>query len=430
MHRKSSLFKRNYMLLIFEGAAFMGGVGFFSSATVVPVFINMMTHSKFLVGLTVTLGSFFTYFFRLLVGPYVPYIRNHAKFTTVVMFICRPLTLLPAICLFLGWDTLAVVTLIVSYSIVWAADGIVVPPWSEVLANTIDEDRHGRLLGTQMLLGGFASIGAGALINIFLNNPAADMRIAFAWIFLFGGLLFTLSCFMMALTENAHREYRTGKVDFGAYYRDLPKYLTLEKDNTRTMFLQLILMFAGMCTPFIILFAGDSLGLSTGASATLILLQSIGTPIGGWMWGLLCDKIGAAAGLKLAALNIFAVAALPLAALALPGLPAMVLIAPVMFLVGISGGMWTCYYLYTVQAVRPESRPACLVLSSLISLPATFSGVIGGALSERFGFTALFAVCIVITLAGLALSLTIRPIPAVVAERRAEEERSRNAGAS
>ena len=158
--QKSKLeqYKRNYFLLMLEGAFFMGGVGFFSSSTVIPVFIDMMTHSKQLVGLTITLGSFLTYFGRLIIGPFMPHVKNHARFVTIIMFICRPLTILPAVFIFTGQYLAAVVALMFSYAVVWLADGIVVPGWSEVLANTIDEGRQGRMLGMQMLLGGLASM--------------------------------------------------------------------------------------------------------------------------------------------------------------------------------------------------------------------------------------------------------------------------------
>ncbi len=415
MQRKSDRFKRNYVLMMLEGAFFMGGLGFFSSSTVIPVFIDMMTHSKQIVGMTISLGSFLMMFSRIVIGPYVPHIKNHARFSTVLMFLCRPLTMIPAIFLFTGHDAMALFSLILAYSIMWASDGLLVLPWSEVLANTVDGDTHGRLLGTQMLLGGMASIGAGVLINVFLRTPALDMRIAFAWIFLLGGFLMTLSCFMMAFTENAHQPYKTGKIDWIGYFRKLPRYLTLEKDVSRVMVLQLILMFSAMCMPFIILFAGESLGISGGSSANLILIQLVGVPIGGWLWGQVCDRLGCVTGLKLAAFNFILVGLLPLLALLLGGNPVFILL-PAMFLGGISGGVWTCYFIYTVQAARPESRSICLVLSSIVTLPGTFSGFIAGFISDKIGYVPLFVSCSCIALLGLAFSFSIRQVDTVVQE--------------
>lgn len=419
---KSALYKRNYLLLVLEGSFFMGGIGFFSSSTVIPVFIDMMTHSKQLVGLTIALGSFFTYFGRLIIGPYMPHVKNHARFATVLMFICRPQTLFPAFFIFTGHYLAAVFVLIFSYAFVWAADGLVVPPWSEVLANTVDEERHGRLLGMQMLLGGLASIGAGALINIFLRDPSLDIKIAFGWIFLIGGILLTASCFMMALTENAPRAYKTGKVDIKGYYKLLPRYLKIEKDNTRMLTVQLMFMVAGMCTPFIILFAGERLGMPNGMSGILILVQSIGVPLGGWLWGQICDRLGCVTGIKLAGVNIFLIALLPLFALVLNGISPMFIMAPVMFLAGVGSGVWTCYYVYTVQVVRSESRSACLVLSSIVTLPATFSSYLAGFISDKFGFITLFVICIGLALLGIVFSFRLRPIKMVIEEREKEEE--------
>jgi MFS family permease len=415
---KSQQYKRNYLLLALEGSFFMGGIGFFSSSTVVPVFIDMMTQSKQLVGLTLTLGAFLAYFGRLIIGPFMPHVKNHARFVAVIMFICRPLTILPALFIFTGNHLAAVFALMFSYAVVWFADGLVVPGWSEVLANTVDEKRQGGLLGTQMFLGGLGSIGAGVLINVFLSNPKLDMKVAFGWIFLIGALLLTLSCFMMSLAENAPTPYKTGKVDIKGYYKELPKYLKTEKDYTRMMIVQLMIMSASMCIPFTILFARGKLGVPDNMTAALILIQSIGVPLGGWLWGQVCDRFGPVTGVRLAAVNIMLIATLPLFTIILSGINPMFIMVPTMFLGGVSGGVWSCNYIYTVQVVRPEARSACLVISSIITLPITFSSYLAGFISERFGFVSLFVICIGITIMAFIASYRIRPVNTIIEERK------------
>jgi len=420
---KSAIYRRNYALLILEGSFFTGGTGFFNAATIIPVFIDMMTGSKSLVGLTITLGSFFSYFCRLLIGPFLPYVKNHARFTARIMFLTRPLTLLPAFFLFSGHDLASVITLVIAYCAIWIADGLVVPPWTEVMANTVDEERHGRLLGTQVLVGGMASIGAGAMVSFFLQNPDINMRSAFGWIFLMGGTLFTVSCIMMAFTENAPAPYKTGRIDFAGYYRKLPRYLKTEKDNTRMLVLQLIFTAAGMGTPFIILFACEVPGITEADSALLILAQSVGIPVGGWLWGQICDRLGCDAGLKLAGVNYVLIAVLPLLAFVAAGVNPLLILIPVMFLAGISNGTWTCYYVYTVQVVRPEARSACMVLSSIVTLPGTFANGLAGFICDRFGYIPLFITCLLIALTGTAFSFGIKP-PRTVLKKRGEKERN------
>jgi hypothetical protein len=114
---KTALYKRNFWLLALEGTFFMGAQGFFSASTIIPVFVNMMTGDKKLVGLTITLGSFFMYFGRLLIGPLVPHIKNHARFCTFIMFLTRPFMLLPALFIFAGQAKASVFALMVSYTI-------------------------------------------------------------------------------------------------------------------------------------------------------------------------------------------------------------------------------------------------------------------------------------------------------------------------
>jgi predicted MFS family arabinose efflux permease len=243
------------------------------------------------------------------------------------------------------------------------------------------------------------------------------MKIAFGWIFLIGGILLAMSCFMMALAENAHSPYKTGKIQFKEYYKKLPQYLKIEKDNTRMMIVQLMIMAASMCIPFVILFAREKLAVPDKMSAVLILVQSIGVPFGGWLWGQICDRLGPVTGIRLAVINVLLIAVIPLFTLGVNVINPMVFMVPAMFLAGVSGGIWTCNYIYTVQVVRPESRPACLVISSIITIPITFSSYLAGFISERFGFISLFTVCIGITFIAFIASYSIRPVKTVIKER-------------
>ncbi len=417
MHLEAERYRKNYWLLVLEGMFFMGATGFFNTNTVIPVFVNMMTDSKQLVGLAITLASFFMYFCRLLIGPFMPHVRNHARFSTVLMFSLRPLLLFPAFFIFTGLDRASVIILIVAYVALWACDGLVVPAWSEVLSNTIDENRHGRLLGWQMLLGGFAGIGAGVLINVFLANPHMNIKNAYGWIFLIGGVFATLSCVMMMFVKNAPAPYKTGKVNFLGYFADLPKYLKLEMDFTKMMVIQFLFLSASMCIPFIILYCTDTLKTPQNTVASLILVQSVGVPLGGWLWGFICDRIGSHNGLKLAGFNILLPALISLLALVFKGIAPMIFMFPVILLAGITAGIWTCYYVYTIQAVRPESRSACLVLSSVITLPTAFTGYLAGYIAEQYGFVALFVICIALASAGMVLSLKLRSVQEIKNER-------------
>lgn len=414
---KSVLYKRNFWLLVMEGTFFLGALSFFNSNTVIPVFIDEVTGSKMLVGLTLTLSSFFMYFGRLLIGPFIPKIRNHARFSSIIMFLSRPLLLLPALFIFSGHYLESVIALIVCVAIMWICDGIVVPSWSEVFANTVDNSRHGRLLGLQMLFGGVAAIGAGTLINIFLNNPDYDMIFSFGWIFLIGSILAVLSCLSMSLCRNAPQQYCNDKINILEYFRRLPEYLKLEKDYSRMMMVQFILLFAAMCTPFIILFADDALALPQSTIAFLILAQTIGMPVGGWMWGQICDRLGVHNAIKLAGFNIILVCALPLSALLFKDISPVFIFAPTLFIAGIGNGIWSCYFIYTVQVVRPESRASCLVLSSLITLPASFGGYIAGSITDAFGFVTLFIICIILATTGFIFAFRLRPIKTVTDER-------------
>lgn len=411
--QKPAIYKRNYWFLVLEGAFFTASTYFYNTSTVIPVFIHSITGSKQLVGFTLTLGSVLMYLFRLCIGPFVPYIKNHVRFVTLIMFLVRPLLLIPPIFIFTGQGRLSVIMLIIVYGLFWASDGIIVPVWSEILANTIDENKHGRILGWQMFLGGLAGIGAGFMINAFLSNPSFHTILAYGWVFLAGGICSTLSCVMMAFARNSPQPYKTGKVNIMAYFRGLPRYLKVERDCAKMMHVQFLFLAASMCNPFFILFSRENLAIPQNSIAKLILIQLIGAPVGGWLWGIICDRYGPHKAIRLVSFNILLPIILSLLPLIFKVIPPMFFMAPVLFLVGVGSGTWTSYYVYTIQVVRPESRTACIVLTSVITLPTCFAGYLAGYISEKMGFVPLFIICIALVLTGMTLAFRLRSVDSV-----------------
>jgi sugar phosphate permease len=63
-----------------------------------------------------------------------------------------------------------------------------------------------------------------------------------------------------------------------------------------------------------------------------------------------------------------------------------------------------------------------MVLSSIITLPASFASYIAGYISDSFGFTALFLVCILITIGGIVFAVQLRPVHAAKEEREQKTE--------
>ena len=398
----------------------MAGVAFINGSTVIPVFINMMTSNKELVGLAITLGSFTTYFGRLLVGPFVPHIKNHARYSMIVMFICRPMILLPVLFLLANADALLTVWMfILAYSAIWICDGLVSPSWFEILATTIDGHRRGRLMGLQIVIGGVAGILAGVIIKALMNAPNGDFRHSFFLIFLIGGIFMTLSCCCMALARDGEHEVQTGKVMFFNYYKTLPSHLKHEKKFTTMMIAQIITIVGAMSGPFVILFADETLHIGSSLLSTLIIVQLIGSPVGGYVWGFICDKLGNRQAIIMGSLSVMMVPLLTLCALLCRAfIPPIFFLAPAIFLLGGNGGTWLGYYNYLVAAVKPESRPACIVLSGVLTLPTSFTGYLAGFISSYLGYIPLFTIAIALSILGFFASLKIKAADS----KRAETE--------
>lgn len=410
IHQSGYLHNHNFLWLILEGALFTAALAFINNSTVVPVFINTLTSNKTLVGLAITFGTFFSYGTRLLIGPFVSRIRNHARFTAIIMFFSRPLILFTPLFLLLGASPLVTVWIfIIGYSALWACDGLIVPSWFEVLATTVDPARRGRLLGLQILLGGIAGIAAGIIIKVLMDNPSGDFNNTFLLLFFISGICLVFSCFAMAMVKDGPHEVSHAKVDFLGYFKSLPGILMCEKSYAYVLIVQVIVLVGSMSGPFIILFADEALGVDASLLSTLIIAQLVGTPIGGYIWGALCDKLGPRKGIIISTITVFAIPVLALAAYLFNSvIPVALFLIPAMFLIGASGGTWMPFSNYMLEAVRPESRPSCLVLSAVIILPTSFTSYLAGFIIQSFSYVMLFGICLIIVLLSVFLSLKIK----------------------
>lgn len=403
--------KRNFKALLFEGTFFFGGLSFLNENSVIAVFIYAYTGSLKLAGLAAALKGASSIISQLLIGPYVPNIKNSPRFITRVMFSLRPLPLLmiPVLLLSNNPNTTATIFIIV-FSLLWASDGAVVVPWMDLMARTIPASRRGRLIGNQMILGGIFSLFAGLVIKIVLDNPHFTNDVKFSILFGLAGLVLLISAFAMSFAKDLpERVIKKERVRLTEYFRKLPSYLKKNKNYSRMTIINIITHFSIMLFPITILFSQNTFNLSSHHVSTLIYLQLAGSLLGGYLWGTISHRIS----------NKHVIIATQVTTLAMSGLcilsvlvystniPYMLLYL-IALLTGVNMGCWLGFVNYTMDIVSEEDRPVYLVLNSIIIFPFTFLSYFAGIAADILGFVPLFIIGLIASFIGLLLSFGLK----------------------
>ncbi|NLX70544.1 MAG: MFS transporter [Clostridiales bacterium] len=402
--------KRNFYALLLEGTLFITGLAFLDADTVVSVFIHTFTGSLKLSGLASTLRTASSIIAQLLLGPYIRRIKNMPAFMSTIMFLFRPLCLImvPILALKLDPNTTVWIFLFI-YTLLWASDGLVVVPWTDLLGRLIPGKKRGRLLGNQQVLGGIGSLIAGYIVKTTLDNARLSEPEKYSMLFSLAGIVLLFSSVAMLFVKDTNTNTSRPPANMLEYYRKLPGYLKINKDYSRMLAVQLIGSFSAAVIPFIVLFGKGTFGLSPAQVSTMIYIQIIGSLIGGFFWGSVSQHMGNRYVILVSMIISCIIPSLGLISLGIHRtVSPLVVLVPMCLLAGINKGSWMGYTNYTIDVVDEENRPAYFVLTSLITFPTTFLAYLVGVMADAFGFVPLFIIHLSTAIIATGLALTLK----------------------
>lgn len=391
---EQKLRKRNYASLLVEGSFFTLGLSFIDANAVVPVFIFAYTQSILLAGLAATINFASSIIMQTLVGPYVKGIRNIPRYISLIMFIFRPLPLLMIPILFLNlspWLTTGI--FLILYALFFAGDGLVVVPWLDLFGRTVEPGKRGLLLGNQQVLGGIGALLAGSAIKATLDYPLFNNNQRFSIIFGGAAIVMTLSSVAMAFSRDLPHKVVQEKANPLHYYRQMPTHIRSNSLFAHVALTRILSIIAAMVAPFVILFCQDLLSLEQKEVSTLIVIQIIGSLLGGFLWGKISHRLGnhrvilfSQCLALLLALSVFLLAILPVGAM-----PAF-LLWPLVLINGVNMAAWIGFVNYTIDIVPAEERTVYMLISNLMTFPFAFLAFLAGIIAQAFGYAPIFVI--------------------------------------
>lgn len=396
--------KRNFWPMVLEGSLFLGGMKFFGTETVTPMFVKAMGGNEALLGLIITLTSLIPSILDLIVGPYASYIKNQAKYCTIMMSVTRPLPLfiMPLI-LFLDLPPAVVlVAYTISFIGLRLGNGFVVTAWQDLFARVMNERDRDRVYDYQLFFGGAFGVLCGFLVSFLMKADGMGQNTMYAILFGLGGLFSGLSAICMGIVQDRPRECKelpdNRLLVLKKYYSGIFQYWK-NKEFRKLYFCELLRYIGSGVFPFVILMGGEVFGLTEGQLSTVVIANVVGGILSGITWHFVSDRFGSK-GVILGSQIMQAVIPVLLVISLINGNVAFIMILIIQCIMGHVSNDWVGYSNYLLLIIDEKERPEYMVFRALIKLPFSFISMLAGAAAAVFGYWPLAVVTLVVSVAG------------------------------
>lgn len=408
--RDAGAIRRDEKLGVVNGALYQGGEGFIDSNTVIPVFLSTLTTSNAAIGLATAMGELGWLLPQFLVAPSMAQQKRQ-------LWLYRRAAVLRAVGL--GGLALLVPFLVdhhpqwllagffVGYGAYCFGGGIGSVPFMEVVGKTIPPRRLGAFWSRRLFWGGSIAAIVALLVREVMRWPEVGLRF---------GMLFGLATVLISIGYALFL-----RIDEPDGIPDPDPYTPLQllANGWRLLredrpFRQILLGRALLsvwfaASPFVVLFAVDTLKGGARATGTFLFARVTGFVLSTLLWKRLSHTHGNSTVLRisvvaagLAALFASAVAyASPWRFQIIPAGTAVLALEVVAFVGGAAQAGILVAFGSLLIGLAPRGRRQMFVSVMLTFLGVTtLLPILGGAFVDAFGAPLLFAVCGVTTLVG------------------------------
>jgi MFS family permease len=408
MSRADRIF--NFAACWIDATGFPLGAAFFSTTTILPVFLRHLGASNAVIGCLSALMSLMLLLPGLLTVGHIQRLARVRGYLIGLALVERA-ALLPLVPLTLAWGethpTRLIALLFVCLAAHTAAMGLNLPAYWVIIGKTIPARWRGRLYGYAGGVGGLLGIGIDwVLRNAVLSGPGGGFPRGFSNGFLIGFLLLTASVLPLGLIREPAETAPPPDRDSPARHplRDSRRVWRDDPGFRRFLLAQIAFSLAVLATPFFVLYARRDLlagpAAIAGYTATTIIVSAFGSLV----WGALADRSGNKRVLLAAAICAL------LAALSALAAPDPRLFYGVFLLSSLAAAGTSLAGNNIVMEFAGASReiPLYSVLYNLaVALPRAAAPLLGGLIADRAGYRPLFVLSLLLALAACALTARV-----------------------
>jgi len=293
----TKLVRKNFILGVLNGVLFSFAISFTNPNTVLPYFVSLLTSSKFLIGSTTTINSFFFFLPQIFVANFTEH-WSKRKFFYIMGAVLRASSwfFLFIITYLYRADSISLLlySFLILYSLSCLGGGLAGLPFLDIVGKIVIPIRRGRFFSLRLFFGGLLSIGGGLVVKYVLGhtdrfpfprNFSLLFFLTFIWI------CFALSLFI-CVKEPDTPVKSNRRSNFFTYLRSAI-HIFREDHNYKMFFWAKIFLSCGIITlPFYVVYARDVLCLPQEMVGVFVSAQMIGAAISAFFWGFLSDKYG------------------------------------------------------------------------------------------------------------------------------------------
>jgi MFS family permease len=398
-------FKRNYSLGILNGVFYHIAYAFIGGSTVLPLFVNTLTNSRFLVGMVNTIEMAGWPLPQVFIASFVEH-KESKKPLYIYLAILRTLIIL-IISLFIiffsktsnsGFLSIFILLFFV-YSIAGGLSGI---SFMDIVGKVFSSRNRGSLYGWRMGIGGSLAVFAGFLVRYIIKNFEYPLNF---------GILFLIATFFMSLAflsfslikEPLSTAWKMKKKPFLHFIKDGIRTLKNDRMFVSLFFIRIFLGINMMSAPFYILFIKQNHGIALSTVGLFVSTQTLGAIVSNFLWGNLSKTVGNHIVLRYTSLISILPPILILSSNLFPF--SLLLDLLIFFLLGVSiQGIWLGFPNALLDISPDKKIPTYAGFMNTMISPVLFLPMIGGLLVDHLSFFILFSISIVASVFALLFS--------------------------
>jgi MFS family permease len=410
--------RRAFILGVTNGALFQMGMSFVDPSTVLPAFVNELTHSEFAVGAVSAVAGVGWLLPQLVVANYVQVMPRKLPVyhVTAAIRIACMFGLIPALYAFGSRPHLLFAVFILLYGAFTFAGGAGGISFIDVVAKTVPPYRIGSFFGQRAMYGGILALIAAAVVRRVLSDGGSgSFPHGYISLFVFAAIAVAaaLACFSLVSEPAGRVESR--RPPLREFLRRAPQILVDDPDFRRLFIVGLLQGAAGIAGPFYVVFTGVGLGMPRDMLGIYLAAGTFGSIASNFLWAPLSDRYGGKRAMAGAcAIGFLAPAvATALSILPLPHRAAGWGFCAVFVLVGSAVTGWGIAVNHYLLELAPETlRPTYVGVLNTFSSVLPLMPLLGGILVQTLSYQVVFAVAAVVSLAGLLRAGRLRDLRA------------------
>jgi len=412
----------NFNVIVAESSAFITGRSWVDPVAVLPLFIQSLTPSTFIVGLVTTLQRLGYMVPQLPMAAVLGHRPRRLPYLRWGVLLGRTPFLLFVLYLWLRGvesGTATLVFMAVGLVFVSAGNGVVAVPWQDIIAKSIPSRSRGRFFGTMQFFQALGGLGVGLAVRWALGPGGPSYPANYIFMFTMAGAFFTLSTIGCWVVREPIRPVLDHPESMGDLVFGAAALLKRHREFRSLVIVTLLAFGLNLTMPFYILYATTKLGVPDEMAGVYIWAAVLsGAPMS-LLWGYINDRRGPRAVLRggcvLATLAPSLALFVPWAAHAaggfFPGVPAALpYLYALVFLVGGSsfGPLWMGSNNYLLELASHEERPRYIALLATLTAPRTLFPLLIGAVLAVVRFEIVFAFLVALGVATVVVGLQLK----------------------